>query len=132
MAEKTVPATSSENPVVKREITRNPDYFVTPLVDIYETAEGLTVIADLPGIDRDGLKVNVENNILTIEGKSSSQPEKHYMLREFELTNFFRQFELPEMIAQNKISAELKNGVLTLNLPKAEAAKPRQINVVVS
>lgn len=132
MAEKTVPATSSENPVVKREITRNPDYFVTPLVDIYETAEGLTVIADLPGIDRDGLKVNVENNVLTIEGKSSSQPEKHYMLREFELTNFFRQFELPEMIAQNKISAELKNGVLTLNLPKAEAAKPRQINVVVS
>jgi HSP20 family protein len=133
MAEKTVPAVKNEAPLVKREITRNPDYFVTPLVDIFETKEGLTVVADLPGIEKDGLKISVEDGVLTIEGKFPEPGEKKgYLMREFEPLNFFRQFELPEMVDQTKIAAELKNGVLHLNLPKAEAAKPRQIEVKIA
>ena len=132
MAEKTVPTMNNEGNVVKREITRNPELYATPLVDIYETEDGLTVLADLPGVDKDGLRVNVENSILTIEGKVKPGDDRNYLLREFEPVNFFRQFELPEMIHQEKIGAELKNGVLSLNLPKAEAAKPRQIQVKIS
>lgn len=132
MAEKTVPTMNNEGNVVKREITRNPELYATPLVDIYETEDGLTVLADLPGVDKDGLRVNVENSILTIEGKVKPRDDRNYLLREFEPVNFFRQFELPDMIHQEKIGAELKNGVLSLNLPKAEAAKPRQIQVKIS
>lgn len=132
MAEKTVPTINNEGNVVKREITRNPELYASPLVDIYETEDGLTVLADLPGVDKDGLRVNVENGILTIEGKVKPRDDRNYLLREFEPVNFFRQFELPDMIHQEKIGAELKNGVLSLNLPKAEAAKPRQIQVKIS
>jgi len=133
MAEKTVPTIQSETPVVQREITRNPEYFSSPLVDIYESAEGLTVVADLPGVDKAGLKIQVENHILTIEGKViEDDKHKPNTLNEFVPTNFFRQFELPEMVDQKKILAELKHGVLTLTLPKAESAKPKKIEVKVT
>jgi HSP20 family molecular chaperone IbpA len=132
MAEKTVPTMNKEeNQVVKREITRNPDYYATPLVDIFETQDGLTVVADLPGVEKTGLKVQVEDGILTIEGKIGESKREHLLIKEFEPVNFFRQFEISEIIDQERISAELKHGVLTLNLPKAEAAKPKQIEVTV-
>lgn len=132
MAEKTVPAMKEEKNVVKREVTRHPEYFVTPLVDIYETDEGLTLLADLPGVEKDGLKVSVEEGILTLEGKVPERKREGLLIQEFEPVNYFRQFELSEAVDQNRITAELKHGVLTLNLPKAEKAKPRQIEVRVS
>ncbi len=132
MAEKTVPVMKEEKNVVKREVTRHPEYFVTPLVDIYETDEGLTLLADLPGVEKDGLKVSVEEGILTLEGKVAERSRQGLLIQEFEPVNYFRQFELSEAVDQNRISAELKHGVLTLNLPKAEKAKPRQIEVHVS
>ncbi|RCK78691.1 MAG: heat shock protein, Hsp20 family [Candidatus Ozemobacter sibiricus] len=132
MAEKTVPAMKEEKNVVKREVTRHPEYFVTPLVDIYETDEGLTLLADLPGVEKDGLKVSVEEGILTLEGKVAERNRQGLLIQEFEPVNYFRQFELSEAVDQNRISAELKHGVLTLHLPKAEKAKPRQIEVRVS
>lgn len=131
MAEKTVPEIKKDSPVIQREVTRNREYFATPLVDIYETREGLTVLADLPGVTKEGLKVQVEDGILTIEGKASTAEREGLLIREFEPTNFFRQFELSESVAQDKIIAELKHGVLVLSLPKAEAAKPREIQVTV-
>jgi len=131
MAEKTVPEIKKDSPVIQREVTRNREYFATPLVDIYETREGLTVLADLPGVTKEGLKVQVEDGILTIEGKASTAEREGLLIREFEPTNFFRQFELSDSVAQDKIIAELKHGVLVLSLPKAEAAKPREIQVTV-
>lgn len=130
MAEKTIPEkNNNDNSVVKREITRNADSYVTPRTDIYDVEDGLNVVVDLPGVEKDGLNVQIEDNVLTIEGKIALQDEKDYLLREYEPSNFFRQFELTDAIAQDKISAELKNGVLNLSLPKAEALKPRAIEV---
>jgi HSP20 family protein len=129
MAEKTVPATSGGRLQPSREVTRSQERYVNPPVDIYETPEGLVVKADLPGVAREGLDVRVENNLLTIRGKAAHSAPGESIYREYELVNFFRQFELNDRVDQQKISAELKHGVLTLNLPKAEEAKPRQIEV---
>ena len=132
MPEKTMPTVANEKNVVKREITRNPEKFVTPLVDIFENENGLTVIADLPGVDKEGLRVHVENGVLTIEGRAMDLPKRDYVLKEFEPVSFFRQFELSDRVDQDKIAAELKNGVLRLSLPKAESAKPKQIEVTIA
>jgi HSP20 family molecular chaperone IbpA len=129
MAEKTVPATGAGKLPASREETRSQERYVTPPVDIYETPEGLVVKADLPGVAREGLDVRVENNLLTIRGKAAHAAPGEAIFREYELLNFFRQFELNERVDQYKISAELRYGVLTLNLPKAGEGKPRKIEV---
>jgi HSP20 family molecular chaperone IbpA len=89
----------------------------------------LVVKADLPGVAKENLDVRVENNLLTIRGEPAHFPLGNPIYREYELVNFFRQFELTERVDQQKISADLKNGVLTLKLPRAEEAKPRRIEV---
>lgn len=132
MAEKTMPVVKEEKNIVKREVTRHPEYYVNPPVDIYESDEGLILLADMPGVEKDGLKVSVENHILTIEGKVGEKKKVDYLIQEYEPVNYFRQFELSEEVDQNNITAELKCGVLKLTLPKAEKAKPKLIEVKVS
>ena len=129
MAERTVAARSQEKTPSSREETRSQERYITPPVDIYETPNGLVVTADLPGVAKEGLDVRVENNLLTIRGKASHAAPGDPVYREYGLVNFFRQFELNDKVDQSKISAEHKHGVLTLNLPKAEEAKPRRIEV---
>ena len=125
--EKTVPSTGEET--APRETTRTQDLYIAPAVDIYEDQEALTVLADLPGVEPDALDVRVEQNILTIQAKSKHVLPGEPYYREYQLVNFFRQFQLSDEVDVGKISAELKNGVLTLRLPKAEKAKPRRIPV---
>jgi HSP20 family protein len=132
MAEKTVSTAAAGKVPAGREETRSQERYVTPPVDIYETAAGLVVKADLPGVARADMDVRVENNLLTIRGKARHAAPGEPVVREYELLNFFRQFELNERVDQQGISAELKNGVLTLSLPKAEEAKPRTIDVTVA
>ncbi len=132
MAEKTVPQYASEEEISEKEDTRSQERYVTPAVDIYETLDGLVVKADLPGVTKDGLDLRVENNLLTIRGRASHCAPGEMLYREYQLSNFFRQFELSDKVDQQNISAELKHGVLTLNLPKAEEAKPRKIEVHVA
>ena len=132
MAEKTVATRSQQSMTPSREETRSQEQYVTPPVDIYETAEGLVVKADLPGVARDSMDIRVENNLLTIRAKAAHVAPGEPIYREYGLVNFFRQFELNERVDQSKISAELNHGVLTLNLPKAEEAKPRKIDVKVA
>lgn len=134
MAEKTIPATqNNESQIVKREITRHPEAFVTPLTDIYEEENGLYVVVDLPGVEKSGLKLAVENDILTIEGHVNAESKNsNYLIREFEPSNYFRQFELSESVDRENINAELKNGVLSIFLPRAEALKPRTIDVKIN
>ncbi len=133
MAEKTIPANqNNETQVVKREVTRNPEAYVTPLTDIYEEENGLHVLCDLPGVEKDGLKIRVENSILTIEGHVNTKDDTSYLLHEFEPANYFRQFELSESVNQESIKAEIKNGVLSIFLPRAEALKPRTIEVKIN
>jgi HSP20 family protein len=132
MAEKTVSVRSQDKAPLTREETRSQERYITPPVDIYETADGLVVKADLPGVTREGLDVRVENSLLTIRGKAAHAAPGDPIYREYELVNFFRQFELNERVDQSKISAEFKHGVLTLNLPKAVEANPRKIEVKLS
>ena len=111
------------------EATRPREQYLTPPVDIYETPESLVVIADLPGIDPAHLEVRVDQNILTLRGQTQYQMPGALRYREYTLVSFFRQFELGEQIDQDGIRADLKQGVLTLTLPKAAKAQPRAITV---
>ncbi len=129
MAEKTVPSVQSEAAPGRREDTRAQERYITPPVDIFETKDGLTVVADLPGVEQKALDVRVADGILTLQGKTAHIAPGTPVEREFELLNFYRQFELPEEVDSDKIVAELKHGVLTLLLPKKEKAKPRKIEV---
>jgi HSP20 family protein len=131
MAEKTVAVPTPSQGAVTTEGTRTQERYITPAVDIYETPEGLVVMADLPGVTGETLDVRVDNNMLTIRGMSQHVATGDQVYREYELVNFFRQFELGEKIDQGNISADLKQGVLTLSLPKAPEAKPRKIAVQV-
>ncbi len=126
--EKTVP--EPEGPSApSHEVTRQPERYAIPPVDIYEEADKLVVLADLPGVKKDTLSVQVEQGILTIEGKGNRDTPGHILRREFTLVPFFRQFRITEAIDTGKIRAGIQNGVLRLDLPKAEEAKPRRIPV---
>jgi HSP20 family protein len=135
MAEKTVSAPSGppqRNGDGQREVTRGQELYVRPPVDIYEIPDGLVMMADLPGVSKENLEVRVDDGLLTIKAKAAQMVPGEPVYREYELPGFFRQFELVDEIDTEKIRAELKNGVLTLNLPLSEKAKPKKIEVKVA
>ncbi len=132
MAEKTVPTTQENRVQQPQETTRSQKNYVAPPVDIFEKEDRLIVVADLPGADKESVNINVEDGLLTIEAETKNQAPTEPIFREFEMVNFFRQFELSERVDVEKITAEMKNGVLTLNLPKVEKAKPKRIEVKTS
>ena len=102
----------------------------TPRVDIYETEKELVLQADVPGVRPEDVDLRYEQGELILYGKV---PPRHRgrtnLLNEYQVGDFYRAFAIHESIDSSKISAECKNGVLTVHLPKAEAARPRQINV---
>jgi HSP20 family protein len=112
-----------------KEATRTLEQYQTPAIDIFETDEGLTLIADVPGLAKDDLEINFDQGVLTLEGKASHVPSGERLFREFSVTGYYRQFRIPESIDPDKTEAELKDGVLTLRLHKSEAAKPKRIEV---
>jgi HSP20 family protein len=107
-----------------------------PPVDIYETAgRDLVIKAELPDINREDVEVTVENNTLTLRGNKSLPPdvkEEQFRRIERRYGAFARSFTLPNTVDASKVSAEYKNGVLTVKLPFREEAKPRTINVDVA
>lgn len=115
------------------ENTRGDLYF-RPNVDIIENEHGLTLIADIPGADEQGIELNYDDGKLTLHAKvASRQPASvQYVLREYEVADFYREFAISEQIDTSKISANYNSGVLTIDLPKVEAVKPKKINVTVS
>ena len=127
MAESTVPSATTEQG--GREPTRSEENFATPAVDIYEDERGLVVIADLPGVEASALDVGVERGVLTLRGRAEHLVSGQPLHREYELSGFYRQFQLPDEIDSSRIEAELKNGVLFLRLPRSERAQPRRIEV---
>ena len=101
-----------------------------PAADIYEDAESMTVVVDMPGVDKDGVRINLERDILSLYGKVS-RPEHPATgaYREYRIGDFSRSFIIPDTIDRERIDAGMTNGVLTLRLPKAEHAKPRRIEI---
>ncbi|MFA5516097.1 MAG: Hsp20/alpha crystallin family protein [Desulfuromonadales bacterium] len=128
-AQSNIPITREGGNLTGREETRNAGRFIRPAVDIWETEEGLKLVADIPGVTKDGLNVDIDQGILTIEGKTGENRQGEAIFREFDLVSYYRQFQLPGEVDTEKIAAELKNGVLVLQLPKLEAAKPRRIEI---
>ncbi|PLX83348.1 MAG: molecular chaperone [Desulfuromonas sp.] len=113
-----------------REETRDLQDYVRPAVDIYETAEGLTLVADMPGVAKEHLNVDIDKGVLTLRGHAEGMATGEDLHREFALGTYFRQFEIPDEIDLKSVSAEFKDGVLTLSLPKALAARPRKIPIL--
>jgi HSP20 family molecular chaperone IbpA len=132
MAEKTVDTPDTQERATQPEDTRTRERYVTPAVDIYEMPEGLVVIADVPGVAPDHFDVRVDNHILTIRGQAAHGLPAEPTSREYELVNYFRQFDLSAKVDESKIAADLKHGVLTLTLSKVVEAQPRKIAVAVS
>jgi HSP20 family protein len=105
-----------------------------PAVDIYETENELVLKADLPDVDLKDIDVRVENQTLTISGERKFEKQdsgKGYHRIERNYGTFVRSFTLPNTFDTEHIAADFKNGVLTVTLPKKEAAKPRQVKVEV-
>lgn len=114
--------------VVGREATRSNARYISPPVDIFETEEGLTMLADVPGMDETSLQISVEQGVLTLEGQATVEKADRFY-HEFSMAGYWRQFQIPETFDVSQATAAMKDGVLTLVLPKAEAAKPRKISI---
>jgi HSP20 family protein len=122
---------TDDEPISARpEQTRSGTVY-TPAVDIFENDSAITVLADMPGVKASDLRIDLRESVLTLTGRVSllETSNELHVLREYEPGMFFRQFTVGEMIEQSKIDAQLRDGVLRLELPKAERARPRQIAV---
>ena len=117
--------------VEKKQESTIPSRTFLPITDIFETDQALTVILEMPGVDKEKVDVSVENDILTIEGRIdySKYEGLQPVYTEYNIGHYVRSFQISSKIEQGEITAELKDGVMTLVLPKAEKAKPRKITV---
>ena len=114
----------------KGEETKPGKYFV-PAVDIFETDQDVTVIAEMPGVRPGNIEVTLEDDVLTIKGGKETEEHANarILLQEYESGSYQRRFTVAETIDQNKIKASLNNGLLKVILPKTEPAKTRKIEV---
>ncbi len=115
---------------VLAEQTR-PGAVYTPAADIFETENAITVLADMPGVKAEDLKIDLHDSVLSLTGRISNTDVAGEVdvLREYRTGTFHQRFTLSEAIDQSKIDAKLTDGVLRLELPKVEKARPRQITV---
>lgn len=117
--------------VEKRQESTIPSRVFLPVTDIFETDQALTVVLEMPGVSKESVEVGVENDVLTINGQIdfSKYEGLQPLYIEYNIGNYSRSFQISSKIDQDGIKAELKDGVMTLVLPKAEKAKPRRITV---
>jgi HSP20 family molecular chaperone IbpA len=129
--------TKTLTPSQKQEVPgaepTHPGRVYTPLVDISETDGAIVLFAEMPGVTAENLSIDLRENLLTIDGRVQEtqvvRPGERALLLEYEPGSFYRQFRLSNKIDQARIKASLTDGVLRLELPKAEAARPRTIQV---
>ena len=120
----------------KQEVTTaaeqtKPGLVFTPAVDIFENDTEIVLLADMPGVKVQDLNIDLRDNTLTLDGgvEALEVSGEEAVLMEYEVGKYFRKFSLSEVIDQEKIDAQLKDGVLRLTLPKVEKATPRTIAV---
>lgn len=107
-----------------------PGEVFSPRVDILESADGLTLYADLPGVTAENLELRFENGELAIHGHCSARHQgERFLTQEYGVGDFYRAFSISNTIDASRISAELRQGVLVVQLPKSEALKPKRIAV---
>jgi HSP20 family protein len=103
---------------------------ITPPVDIYETENDVVLVADVPGLTKENLEIDIDNEELTIKGAFEEQDSGgQKLINECIYGEYYRAFTLGDVIDREKISAKLDDGVLTLTLPKVERVKPRKIAI---
>ena len=104
---------------------------VAPFVDIYETEDDFAIIANMPGVTKENVKLKLEEEALTIFGKINYDEavNRKYILNENAVGNYYRKFRISNSIDETKISAKFENGQLVVNLPKHDRLKPRTINI---
>lgn len=129
MGDNIVTTRDDEKSIQKREETRSSERYIKPAVNIIETEDTLTLIADIPGAAKETVDINVDKGILTLNAPVSRMLPGQSIYREFEFAHYYRQFSIPETMDNEKAQAEFNNGVLTLKIPVAEAAKPRKIEI---
>ena len=115
----------------KKEEATIPARIFLPTADIYETEEALNVVLEMPGVEKNSVDIRVEDGVLKVGGRLDFSKYKGLqpLYTEYNVGNYSRSFRLSSKIDHNKIGAELKDGVLSLLLPKVEEAKPRSIQV---
>jgi HSP20 family protein len=115
----------------KKEETTVPARAFIPTADIYETTDALKVVLEMPGVEKNNVNVRVEDGVLTVEGRLdfSKYRDLQPLYTEYNVGHYSRSFRLTTKIDQSKIGAEMKDGVLSLVLPKAEEAKARTVQV---
>jgi HSP20 family protein len=115
----------------KKEEATVPARVFVPTADIYETEDALTVVMEMPGVDKGNVDIIVHEGTLKVEGRLdfSKYEGLQPVYTEYNIGNYARSFSLSSKIDQNKIGAEMKDGVLSLVLPKVEESKPRTIQV---
>jgi HSP20 family protein len=129
MAEQKEMAVREKEELTHEEGTRQGRYF-KPAVDIFETEDALTVLADVPGAHAEDFDIDLRDNMLTITAGASALDERWKpVYQEYETGHFMRRFRVGQQIDQAEISANLDEGVLTLTLPKVEKARPRKIEI---
>jgi HSP20 family molecular chaperone IbpA len=113
-----------------------PGRYYVPDVDIFESADGLWLCADMPGVETDKVSVEFDDGLLTIRGEVSLNAYEGLapVYSEYRVGHFLRRFNMPNsyLYDAGKISAKLKDGVLEVHIPKAESAKPRRVTVTAS
>ena len=117
--------------LVSKEEKTVPARYYVPTTDIFETDDALTVVMEIPGVERQALEVDIENDVLRVDARIdfSKYEELEPLYTEYNVGHFTRSFTLSNNIDQQQISAQLDDGVLTLTLKKAKEAVPRRIAI---
>ena len=117
--------------LAEKDETTIPARYYVPYTDIYEVEDALIVVMEMPGVQKANIEVQLENDVLSVEGRIglSTYDEMQPVYTEYNIGHFTRKFTISSKIDQAKISAEVNDGVLTLRLPKAQQAKPRKIKI---
>ena len=113
------------------EETLETEAVVAPFVDVYETENDFHLVANMPGVTRDNVKIKLEEESLAILGKVNYKElkNKKYILNENEVGNYYRKFRISNGVDETKIEARFENGQLTVKLPKHDRIKPRTIEI---
>jgi HSP20 family protein len=131
MAQSQALQSQEKKELVSKDETTVPVRYFVPTTDIFETEDALTVVMEVPGVNKEAVDISVENEVLKIEAKidPSKYDGMEPLYTEYNVGHFARSFTLSNKIDQQQISAKLEDGILTLTLKKAKEAMPRKISI---